>query len=139
MAQALLSLSRVAAPREPLEGSEIVEAREALEYWSRRAVRLPWHRRAARREAREMAARWRARLIGRHLDRWRLGWLERVLLPVFDTRGRSGGARIRSLAWTSMRRTAIGRRIIFVASFVVVASAASFVLLLAIAAHLAGV
>ena len=86
-----------------------------------------------------MAARWRARLVARHLEHWRLGWLGRVLLPVLDAHGRSGGARIRSLAWTSMRRTAIGRRIIFVASFVVVASAASFILLLAIAAHLAGV
>jgi hypothetical protein len=119
--------------------SEIIEAREAFDYWSGRARRLPWHRRAARREAREMAARWRARLIARHLDRWRLGWLEALLVPLLDTGGRSGHAHVRSLAYRGMRRTAIGRRILFVFSFVALASAASFVLLLAIVAHLAGV
>jgi hypothetical protein len=118
---------------------EIIEAREAFEYWSGRARRLPWHRRAARREAREMATRWRARLVARHLERWRLGWLESLVVPLLDTGGRSGSAHIRSLAIRSARRTAIGRRILFVFSFVVFASAASFVLLLAIVAHLAGV
>jgi hypothetical protein len=114
---------------------EIIEAREAFEYWSGRARRLPWHRRAARREAREMAARWRARLVARHLERWR----ESLVVPLLHTGGRTGSAHIRSLAFRSARRTAIGRRIMFVCSFVVCATAASFVLLLAIAAHLAGV
>jgi hypothetical protein len=121
------------------DASEVEEAREALEFWSRRAKRLSWHRRAARREAYEMAARWRARLVVRHLDRWRLGWLERPLTPLLDTRGRSAGAHVRSLAFRSVRRTAIGRRILFVASFVVATTMLSFVLLVAIAAHMAGV
>lgn len=86
-----------------------------------------------------MAARWRARLISRHLERWRLGWLESLVVPLLDTGGRRGSAHVRSLAYRSVRRTAIGRRILFVFSFVVCASAASFVLLLAIVAHLAGV
>jgi hypothetical protein len=119
--------------------SEIVEAREAFEFWSQRSRRLPWHRRAARREAREMTARWRARLLERHLERWRLGWLAPFVAPLVDTGGRSGSAHARSLAYRGIRRTAIGRRIMFVFSFVVFASAASFVLLLAIVAHLAGV
>jgi hypothetical protein len=119
--------------------SEIDEAREALEFWSRRADRLPWHRRAARREAREMTARWRARLVARRLERWRLGWLEGALTPLLDARGRSGGAHVRSLVWRSMRRTTIGRRVLFVMSFVVATTTLSFVLLFAIAAHLAGV
>src|SRR3954451_18296878 len=120
MAQALLSLSHVAAPREPLDGSDIVEAREAFEFWSRRAERLPWHRRVARREAREMAARWRARLVARHLERWRIGWLGRGGAALRAPRGRSGRRHVGSLAVRSMRRTSIGRRILFVVSFVVV-------------------
>lgn len=38
------------------------EAREALAYWERRALRLPRRRVRARREARAMAATWRARV-----------------------------------------------------------------------------
>lgn len=85
-----------------------------------------------------MTARWRARLVARHLERWRLGWLERPVTLLLDTRGRSGGAHARSLVWMSMRRTAIGRRILFVTSFVVATTTLSFVMLAAIAAHMAG-
>jgi hypothetical protein len=132
-------MSRITAPREPLDGSEIVEAREALEFWSRRAASLPWHSRAARREAREMASRWRGRLVRAHLERWRLGGLGPLLIPIFDTRGRRGTRHVRRLAWTPVRRSAIGRSILVAFTAITLASAAVFVMALAIAAHLLGV
>jgi hypothetical protein len=95
--------------------TDIAEAREALEYWSGRAKRLPWHRRAARREARELAARWRGRLIAAHLERWRLGRFQSVLVPLFDTGGRSGKAHLRRLAWVPLRRTVLGRLVLVTA------------------------
>jgi len=85
-----LSLSRLAAPTEPVQGSRITEARQALDYWSGRAAELPWHRRTARREARMMIATHRAQLIVARLERWGLGTVARGLAPLLDTRGRSG-------------------------------------------------
>src|SRR4051812_49590242 len=67
MSHTLVAVSRAIAPRAQFD-SDIEEAREALEFWSQRAERLPWHRRKARREAEVMAARWRARLVAAHLD-----------------------------------------------------------------------
>jgi hypothetical protein len=95
--------------------TDIAEAREALEYWSGRAKKLPWHRRAARREARELAARWRGRLIAAHLERWRLGRFQSLLVPLLDTRGRSGSAHLRRLAWVPLRRTVLGRLVLVTA------------------------
>jgi hypothetical protein len=68
MIPTLVAVSRAIAPHESFD-SEIEEAREALEFWSRRAQRLPWYRRAARREAEAMALRWRARLVAAHCAR----------------------------------------------------------------------
>src|SRR5262245_22961420 len=115
MATAFLTFSRLAAPSEPAEGSPITDAREALGHWSRRASDLPWHKRAARREARVMIAASRARLIVAHLERWGFGALARVLAPLLDTGGRSGGAHVRSLAWGTARRTPLGRRVLLAA------------------------
>ncbi|HEX4734950.1 MAG TPA: hypothetical protein VH247_11085 [Thermoleophilaceae bacterium] len=95
-----------------MQTTDIAEAREAFAYWSRRSAQLPWHRRAARREARELAARWRVRLIGAHLERWRLGRFAPVLVPLLDTRGRSRVRHVRRLAWIPLRRTPIGRFIL---------------------------
>jgi hypothetical protein len=121
MASALLSLSRLAAPTGALDGSKIAEARHALDYWSTRESNVPWHRRAERREARTMIATSRARLIAAHLDHWGFGRVARVLAPVLDTGGKGAGAHLRSLAWTPLRRTAIGRRILFAAAGVAAA------------------
>jgi len=62
-----------------------------------------------------MVASSRASLIAAHLERWGFRSLERVLAPLLDTRGRSAGGHARRLAWTSMRRTAIGRRVLAIA------------------------
>jgi hypothetical protein len=72
----------------PMRSQEIVEAREAHEYWSRRAETLPWRRFAARREARELAARWRVRLVTAHLESWRLGALTGFVIPFVEGRRR---------------------------------------------------
>ena len=131
MSTALISLSRLAAPSEPVHGTRITAAREALDYWSRRASDLSWRQRAARREARAMATRSRAELAGAHLERWGLGAVERRLMPLLDTRGRSGGAHLRMLAFATMRRTSLGRKILLAGAGV---AAGSLVLLAAVIA-----
>lgn len=83
-----------------------------------------------------MAARWRVRLVHAQLERWRLGWLERLLLPLLDTRGRSGGAHVGRLAWGGMRRSPVGRALVIAASAVTLAAGATFVLLVVLIAHL---
>jgi hypothetical protein len=108
--------------------TDIAEAREAHDYWSRRAKQLPWHRRAARREARELAARWRVRLIGAHLERWRLGRFQALLVPLLDTRGRRRAAHVRRLAWMPVRRTVFGRLVLLTLVAVMAAATACFVL-----------
>jgi hypothetical protein len=99
-------------------------AREAHAYWSQRASALPWHRRAARREARMMLSATRAQLVAAYLEQWGLGVLARILAPFLDTRGRSAGSHARSLALTSMRRTAIGRRMLLGAAAIAAGSLA---------------
>ena len=71
-----------------MASAEIVEAREAHAYWSRRAASLPWHRRAARREARELASRWRGRLITAYLESWHLGVVAQFVAPRLAPRRR---------------------------------------------------
>jgi hypothetical protein len=87
MSPTLVAVSRAIAPHESLD-SEIEEAREALEFWSRRAQRLPWYRRAARREAEAMALRWRARLVAAHCDRPGLRRLRPVAQAMLGRRRR---------------------------------------------------
>lgn len=135
MATALLSLSRLAAPTEPAHGSRITEARQALDYWSGRAAELPWHRRTARREARMIIATHRAQLIVAHLERWGLGTVARGLAPLLDTRGRSGAAHARWLALTSIRRTALGRRILISAAALAAVSLAGLALIVTLVTH----
>jgi hypothetical protein len=138
MATALLSLSRLAAPAEPSEGTPITDARQALDRWTRRASELPWHHRAARREARRMIATSRAQLIGAHLERWGLATIARVLTPLLDTGGRGAGAHVRWLTWSSMRRTPLGRRILLGAAGITAASVACLALFAALVTHLLG-
>jgi hypothetical protein len=117
---------------------EIEDAREALEFWSGRAERLPWHRRGARREARVMAARWRTRLIAMRLERWHLAWLTPFVAPALDTRGRTPAAHARRLAFTSLRRTRIGQTLVLVTATFALLATLCTVSLVVIAAHLAG-
>lgn len=139
MNRILVFLSRVATPRDKSDNSGIVEARDAFGYWSERADALPWHRRAERRQAREMTATWRARLIAAHLERSRLGRFQPAVMPVLDTGGRSAAAHARRLAWSSARRTAIGRRIIMAALAASVVAAAALTALVALALHLGAI
>ena len=134
MATFLTSVSRLAAPREPLEGTDIADAREALEYWTRREARLPWHRRAARRECRQMIAAWRATLVGAHLERWRLGRMQEVVLPLFDV----GGRTVRRRAWIWMRRSSVGRVLLAVAFAGAAMATATIALLVLLVALLLG-
>jgi hypothetical protein len=128
MGQGLVLLSRFVGPRDPYDGSDVVEAREALDYWSRRADQLPWHRRAARREARELAARWRGRLVAAHLERWGLGRFQSVLVPLLDTGGRGRVRHARRLAWIPLRRTFIGRVVLVTAMAAAATAVACFAL-----------
>jgi hypothetical protein len=86
----------------------IADAQESLSYWSRRHDELPWHRRSARREARERMAAGRAQLIGAHLENTPLGAFTPRVVPLLGTTGRSA----RALAFASVRRTAIGRKLL---------------------------
>jgi hypothetical protein len=104
MDSVLLFLSRLFGRSHNLR---IADARESLGYWSRRADDLPWHRRAARREARERATAARAQLLGAHLEHSRLGTLAPRVTPLLDVRARTVGA----LAFTTIRRTPIGRKL----------------------------
>jgi len=59
-----------------------------------------------------MIATARAQLIGAHLDRWGLATIDRTLTPLLDTGGRTTGSHVRSLAFTTVRRNAIGRKVL---------------------------
>jgi hypothetical protein len=136
MSTALISLSRLAAPSEPVHGTRITATRDAVDHWSRRASDTPWHRRAARREARAMVTRSRAELVGAHLERWSLSAVERRLTPLLDTRGRSGGAHLRTLAFATMRRTPLGRKILLAGAGVAAGSLVLLAAVIALATHL---
>jgi hypothetical protein len=82
-----------------------------------------------------MIAAARAELIGAHLEQWGLGPLAHHVTPLLDTRGRDARAHVRSLALNSMRRTAIGRRILLVVAGVAVVSLAVFGVAAALFAH----
>lgn len=139
MATALLSLSRLAVPSEPPHGTRIAEARSELDEWSRRAAELPWRRRSARREARKMIVSARAQLIGAHIERWGFATVDRALTPLLDTGGRSTGAHLRWLAFTAVRRTALGRRILVGAAALTAAAVTMVALIVALATHLIAV
>ena len=136
MSTALISLSRLAAPTEPSHGTRIAAAREALDYWARRASDLPWRQRAARRDARAMVAKHRAELVGAHLERWGLGAMERRLTPLLDTRGRSGRAHLGRLAFATMRRTPLGRKILLSGAVTAAGSVVLLAAAIALATHL---
>ena len=135
MDRALLFLSRAAARRERSDDGFISDAREALDYWSRRAERLPWYRRVQRREARVLAARWRVRLMRAHLERLHLARAEPVVAPLLDTRHRSGVGHVRWLAWRTLRRTVGGRMVLMTAAGALTFGLASVAAVGAVAIH----
>jgi hypothetical protein len=104
-------------------GTSAAEAREALAFWRGRLARLPWYRRSARAEAREMAARWQRRVIEAELERWRLGVVSRLLLPVV-ARWAPRGISAAHLARVALRRTTVGRLLAVTATATLVAAVA---------------
>lgn len=134
MSRLLTFVSRLTAPGEPLIGSDIADAREALEYWSRREASLPWYRRAARRECRQMIASWRATLVGAHLERWRLPRVAEAVLPLLGTGGRTTGQH----TWGWLRRTTWGRLLLVGAFAGAAFTVAAIALLVAVALLVAG-
>lgn len=83
-----------------------------------------------------MVARSRAELVGAHLERWGLGALERRLTPLLDTRGRGGGTHLRTLAFATMRRTPLGRKILLAGMGVAAGSLVLLAAVIALATHL---
>jgi hypothetical protein len=77
--------SRVGAG-EDLADPSLEDAREALEYWERRASQLPLHAVGKRREAREMAARWQARVTEAERTVYGRGVLGALLLVATERR-----------------------------------------------------
>ena len=59
-----------------------------------------------------MIATARAQLIGAHLERFGFVTVDRAVTPLLDTGGRSTGSHVRALAFATVRRTAVGRKII---------------------------
>jgi hypothetical protein len=135
MAKALLTLSRLAARSEPSAGTRIADTRASVAYWTRRADDLSWRRRAERREARTRASSARAQLIGAHVERWGLPTVDRRLTPLLDTGGRNAAAHARSLAFSSLRRTALGRRLLLAATGLAVATVAAGAAVVALVVH----
>jgi hypothetical protein len=83
-----------------------------------------------------MIATARAQLIGAHLERWGLATIDRVFTPLLDTGGRSTGAHARSLLLTSVRRTAIGRKLLLGLAGITAGAVALVALAGALATHL---
>ena len=83
-----------------------------------------------------MIATARAQLIGAHLERWGLATADRALTPLLDTGGRSTGSHVRSLAFTTVRRTAIGRKVLLGVAGITAATVAMVALAAALATHL---
>jgi hypothetical protein len=77
----------------------------------------------------------RAQLIGAHVERWGLPAVDRRLTPLLDTGGRSAGAHARSLAFGSLRRTALGRRLLIAATGLAAAAVVAGAAVVALAIH----
>src|SRR6187455_2138537 len=90
--------------------SPLVEARESLDYWERRAHTLPRWAVRKRREAREMAARWRERVSEAERAQYGGGLLGTVLLVLFERRlpvatQRTSRTLVRAAIWTAVSVT----------------------------------
>ena len=83
-----------------------------------------------------MIATARAQLISAHLERWGLRTFDRAVTPLLDTAGRSPGSHVRSLAFTTVRRTAIGRKILLGLASITAGVLAIVALAAALATHL---
>ena len=83
-----------------------------------------------------MIATARAQLIGAHLERWGLVTVDRAVTPLLDTGGRSTGSHARSLAFSTVRRTAIGRKIILGLAGITAGAVVVVAVVAALAIHL---
>ena len=83
-----------------------------------------------------MIATARAQLIGAHLERVGLATVDRAVTPLLNTAGRSPGSHLRSLAFATVRRTAIGRKIILGLAGITAGAVAIVAVVAALATHL---
>ena len=83
-----------------------------------------------------MIATARAQLVGAHLERWGLQTVDRAVTPLLDTGGRSPGSHVRSLAFTTARRTAIGRTILLGVAGIAAGTLAIVAVAVALATHI---
>jgi hypothetical protein len=87
--------------------SALVEARESLDYWERRAHTLPRLAVRQRREAREMAARWRSRVSEAERLEYGAGLLGVALMVLAERRlpvttRQTGRTLVKAAAWTAI-------------------------------------
>jgi hypothetical protein len=86
--------------------SPLIEARESLDYWERRAHTLPRLAVRQRREAREMAARWRARVSEAERMEYGAGLLGAVFMVMAERRlpattRQTGRTLVKAALWTA--------------------------------------
>lgn len=92
--------------------SPLVEARESLDYWERRARTLPRWAIRKRREAREMAARWRERVAEAERTAYGPGLLGTALMLLTERRlpvtaRQTGRTVLRVAVWTAVVATVL--------------------------------
>ena len=83
-----------------------------------------------------MVATARAQLVGAHLERWGLATVDRAVTPLLDTGGRSTGSHVRTLVFSTARRTAIGRKILLGLAGITAGGVAIIAVVAALATHL---
>jgi hypothetical protein len=107
---------------------DLDEARESLEYWERRARRLPLYAVRGRREAHDMAARWRRRVAEAERGVYGTGLAGALALLVFERRlpetTRATGRRLARRG----AQVAIALAVVLLVAFVAVMVAAAEVL-----------
>lgn len=90
--------------------SALMEARESLDYWERRAHTLPRLAVRQRREAREMAARWRDRVSEVERMEYGAGLLGAVFMVMAERRlpattRHTGRTLVKAALWTAVVTT----------------------------------
>jgi hypothetical protein len=114
------------ALRAPRPGAdELAEARELLEYWERRARRLPRWAVMRRREARDMARRWRERVQDAERRRYGPGLLGAASLYAIERRAPASlvhrGRQAGRIALYTAASVALTLLLVFAAALAVIA------------------
>jgi hypothetical protein len=96
----------------------LMEARESLEYWERRAQTLPRLAVRQRREAREMAARWRRRVSDVERQEYGAGLLGAVFMVLAERRlpattRHTGRTLVKAAVWTAIVVTVLTVLLVF--------------------------